>query len=217
VLRRGWATFSMDRRGFGASGDGAAYAIERDFEDVAAVVEAVADRTGGPVVLWGHSYGANCAMGGAAAVRQLVLYEPSLGLPYPPGSIEEIEAALARGDRDAAIVAVLVDILEMADDEIAALRAGPLWPTRLAAAPTVPRECRAEEGWVYRPGQFDAITAPTLLLAGSDSVPVVRDATARAAAAIPRGRVRILEGHGHFAHKTDPEMVADIVVDVVGS
>ena len=149
----------MDRRGFGASGDTADYSIERDFDDVAAVVDAVAARTGGPVALWGHSYGANCAMGGATLtgnVHHLVLYEPSLGLPYPPGSIERIEAALARGDHDAAIVAVLVDILEMTDDEIDAFRASPLWPTRLAAAPTIPRECRAEEDWVYQPGQFDA-------------------------------------------------------------
>ena len=89
----------MDRRGFGASGDGAGYSIERDFDDVAAVVDAVAARTGGPVALWGHSYGANCAMGGAARtanVGHLVLYEPSLGLPYPPGSIERIEDAARR-------------------------------------------------------------------------------------------------------------------------
>jgi pimeloyl-ACP methyl ester carboxylesterase len=49
-------TFAMDRRGFGASGDAAGYALEREFEDVAAVVEAVAARAGGPVALWGHSY-----------------------------------------------------------------------------------------------------------------------------------------------------------------
>ena len=120
-----------------------------------------------------------------ANVHHLVLYEPSLGLPYPPGSIEAIESALARGDHDAAIVAVLVDILEMTDDEIAAFRSSPLWPIRLAAAPTIPRECHAEEDWVYQPGQFDRITAPTLMLAGSDSVPSVTEATARAAAAIP--------------------------------
>jgi pimeloyl-ACP methyl ester carboxylesterase len=58
-LRDGVTTFSMDRRGFGASGDTAGYSIEREFEDVAAVVDAVAARTGGPVALWGHSYGAN--------------------------------------------------------------------------------------------------------------------------------------------------------------
>ncbi len=206
--------FAMDRRGFGASPDSSGYSILQDFADVARVVDTVAARTGGPVSLWGHSYGANCAMGGAALtgnVDHLILYEPSLGLRYPAGSIEAIESALATGDNDAAITAVLVDILELADDEIDALRASPLWPTRLAAAPTIPRECRAEHSWDYQPGQFDTIDAPTLLLTGSDSVPVVTQATTLAAAAIPGARIHILDGHAHFAHKTDPDMVADII------
>ncbi|HET6775102.1 MAG TPA: alpha/beta hydrolase [Acidimicrobiales bacterium] len=214
VLRDHLTTFSMDRRGFGASGDAPGYAIERDFEDVAAVVDAVAARTGGPVALWGHSYGANCAMGGAAltgAVHHLVLYEPSLGLRYRPGAIEGIEAALAAGDREGAIVAVLADVLELTDDEIDAMRSSPLWPVRLAATPTVTRECRAEDTWVYRAGQFDGITAPTLLLSGSDSLPGIAEATDRAAAAIPGARVQVLEGHAHFAHKTDPAMVTAVI------
>jgi pimeloyl-ACP methyl ester carboxylesterase len=220
VLRAEFTTYCLDRRGFGASGDTPRYHIERDFDDVAAVVDAVAARTGGPVALWGHSYGANCAMGGAARsdnVHHLVLYEPSLGLPYPPGSIHTIEEALARGDHDAAIVAVLVDILEMTDDEIDTFRANPLWPVRLASAPTIPRECHAEEDWVYRPGQFGSITAPTLMLAGSDSVPVVAEATHRAAAAIPNARILMLDGHNHFAHKTDPTAVTEIIRDFVAS
>jgi pimeloyl-ACP methyl ester carboxylesterase len=153
-------------------------------------------------------------MGGAARsanVSKLVLYEPSLGLPYPPGSIAAVEDALARGDHDAAIVTVLVDILDMTDDEIQAFRASPLWPVRLAAAPTIPRECRVEEGWVYEPGQFDRVTEPTLMLSGSDSVAAVREATARAAAALPESRIHVLHGHGHFAHKTDPGMVTDLI------
>jgi pimeloyl-ACP methyl ester carboxylesterase len=220
VLRHHLTTCCVDRRGFGASGDAAHYSIERDFDDVAAVVDAVAARTGGPVALWGHSYGANCAMGGAARstnVSHLVLYEPSLGLTYPPGSIAAVEGLLARGDRDAAIVTVLVDILEMSDDEIDALRASPLWPVRLAAAPTIPRECRAEESWVYRPGQFERITARTLVLAGSESVPSIADATARAAGAIPQARIHVLDGHGHFAHKTDPVLVSEIVRTFIGA
>src|SRR5262245_9997675 len=83
VLRDEFTTYAIDRRGFGASGDATGYAIERDFEDVAAAVDAVAARTGGPIALWGHSYGANCAMGGATLtenIHHLVVYEPSLGL-----------------------------------------------------------------------------------------------------------------------------------------
>lgn len=220
VLRQHLTTYAMDRRGFGASGDGSAYAIERDFEDVAAVVDAVADRTGGPVALWGHSYGANCAMGGAALtsnVHHLVLYEPSLGLTYPPGAIDAIEASLAAGDREAAITAVLRDILEMDEEEIDAMRVSPLWSVRLAAAHTVPRECRVEDGWVYRVGQFDGVAAPTLLLAGSESVAEVRKATDEAAAAMPRAEIRQLDGHGHFAHKTDPAMVDAIVRTFISS
>ena len=210
------ATFSMDRRGFGASGDAPGYAIERDFEDVASVVDAVAARTGGPVALFGHSYGANCAMGAAALtnnVHRLVLYEPSLGLSYPPGSIEAVEYAVAAGDLDRAVVTMSVDILEMSEEEIVALRASatPNWATRIAAAHTLPRECRVEESWVYQPRQFDAITAPTLLLAGSDTPTDLSQATYAAAAAIPDTRVQVLEGHGHMAHKTDPAMVAAIV------
>jgi pimeloyl-ACP methyl ester carboxylesterase len=217
-LRIGVTTFAMDRRGIGASGDAADYSIEREFEDVAAVVDAVAARTSEPVALWGHSYGAGCAMGGAALtnnVHHLVLYEPGLGLKYPAGTIEAVEEALAAGDREAAIRLVFVGILEMTGEEVDALRASPLWPVRLASAPLLPRECRAEEGWVYRPCQFDGIAAPTLMLEGSESPPIVHELTHRAAAAIPDVRIRVLEGHGHFAFQTDPAMVADVIREFV--
>ena len=216
ALAQDLATFSMDRRGFGASGDAPGYAIERDFEDVATVIDAVAARTSRPVAVFGHSYGANCAMGAAALtnnVHHLVLYEPSLGLSYPPGSIEAVESAVAAGDLDRAVVTMFVDILEMSEEEIDAIRASatPNWATRVAAAHTLPRECRVEESWAYRPGQFDAITAQTLLLAGADTPADLSKATHAAAAAIPDTRIHVLEGHGHMAHKTDPAMVASIV------
>src|SRR3954447_17506316 len=78
-LRSAFTVFAMDRRGFGASPDGPGYSAEREFTDVAAVVDAVASRTGQPVVLFGHSWGASCALGAAAhlsSLRALVLYEP---------------------------------------------------------------------------------------------------------------------------------------------
>jgi pimeloyl-ACP methyl ester carboxylesterase len=213
-LRDGVTTFAMDRRGFGASGDAPGYAIEREFEDVAAVVEAVAGRTGGPVALWGHSYGAGCALGGAALtgdVHRLVLYEPGLGISYPAGSIGRIEAAVATGELDTALLAVLVGIVGLTREEVASLRSGPRWRVLLAGTAKVPRECRAEDGWTYRPGAFDGIAAQTVLLTGSESPPVLKAGTYQAAAVLPGARVQVLDGHAHLAHLTDPAMVAAIV------
>ncbi|HEY8544554.1 MAG TPA: hypothetical protein VIL36_05890 [Acidimicrobiales bacterium] len=100
VLREEWTTNSMDRRGFGASGDADPWSLDQDFDGGAARAR-------------------------AGSVVHLGLYESSLGLTYPAGSIERVEAALAAGDEETAIVTALVDILDMADEEIDALRASP--------------------------------------------------------------------------------------------
>jgi pimeloyl-ACP methyl ester carboxylesterase len=219
-LRDGVTTFAVDRRGFGASGDGAEYSIEREFEDVAAVADVVAARVGAPVAVWGHSYGASVAMGGATAstnIGHLVLYEPSLGLTYPPGWIDTLETTLAEGEHEAAIVLVLRDILEFTDEQIDEMRSGPEWARRVDVARTVAREARAEERWVYRPGRFEAITARTLLLSGSRSTPAIKRATEAAAAAIAGARIHVLDGHAHIAHRTDPVMVAALVREFIAS
>lgn len=219
-LRRHFSTYALDRRGFGASGDGEDYGIAREFDDLAEVVASVAERSESTVTVWGHSFGANCAMGGAAlssSVGHLILYEPSLGLRYPPGAIESAEEALARGDNEGVVQRMLFDILDMSDDDIAAMKGGPRWPLILDGARTVVREARVEHGWVYEPGQFETIAAPTLLISGDDSTDPVRAATERAFAAIPGSRIRVLEGHGHFAHRTHPGLVVDLVRDFVRS
>jgi pimeloyl-ACP methyl ester carboxylesterase len=217
VLEHGFTTYCLDRRGFGHTPDTTDYRIEQDFDDVVAVVAAAADRAGSPVTLFGHSYGAGCALGAAARsgrIGHLVLYEPGLGITYPPGVIERIEALLAAGDPEGAVEAVLVDVLEVSQEDIDVFRASPLWPRRIAAAGTIPRECRVEEAWAD-PGAFDGITARALFLTGSESAPELVAATRRAADAVPGAEIRRLEGHGHFAHRTDPEMVAGLIRDFV--
>ncbi len=213
-LARTFTVFAMDRRGRGASGDGGEYSIEREFEDVATVVDAVADRMKGPVALWGHSYGADCAMGAAALtpnVHRLVLYEPGLGMPFPEGAVEAVEAALAAGDNEAAAVALMARVVEMTDEEVEYVRSLPTWTDRLEIVPSVPRELNAESSWVYPPGWLDGVTVQALLLAGGDSPPSQTAATHQAAAALPHSDILVLEGHGHIAHRTDPAMVAAIV------
>src|SRR5205085_11481698 len=105
ALDERFTVHAVDRRGRGASGDDRDYAIEREFEDVAAVVDAI----GGPVHLLGHSYGALCALEAALRsdrLRSLVLYEPPIpaGVTiYPPGMIDRLQALLDAGDRDGVV------------------------------------------------------------------------------------------------------------------
>ena len=220
-LRAGITTFAMDRRGFGASGDGADYTIEREFEDVAAVVDAVAARTGGPVAVWGHSYGASLAMGGATLTRNishLVLYEPSLGLAYPEGWIETVEKALAAGDDEAAIVLVLRDVLEFTDDQMDAVRSSPEWARRVAVAPTVAREARAEAGV--------GVSARASSAGSRRRRCCCRARRARRLSSGPPTPLQqrspapgshVLDGHAHIAHRTHPAMVAALVREFIAS
>jgi pimeloyl-ACP methyl ester carboxylesterase len=85
TLSKRFTIYACDRRGRGASGDGTSYALEREVEDLAAVVDGI----GGPVDLLGHSYGALCSREAAALarnLRRLVLYEPPIpaGMPITP-------------------------------------------------------------------------------------------------------------------------------------
>jgi pimeloyl-ACP methyl ester carboxylesterase len=213
-------TYAIDRRGFGGSEDRDGYTIEQEFKDVAAVADAVAARAGAVTALWGHSYGAGCAMGAAALtgnVSRVILYEPGLGIAYPPGWLEANEKALAAGDAEAVIRAVLIDILEMTEDDVETRRSTPEWAGYLGAAATVLREARTEHTWVYRPGALDGVRAPTLVLVGTETAPALMQSTLRAVAAIPGARVHVLGGHGHLACLTDPALIASIITQFVGA
>ncbi len=215
-LRDEFTVFAMDRRGFGASPDRSDYSAEREFGDVAAVVNAVAARTEQRVALFGHSWGASCALGAAPnlpSLRALVLYEPSLGLRYPPGSLNRIEERIATGDHEGALIGMLADIVGLTEDEIAGMRAAPNWPERVATAPTIAREARIEEGWDWQPDRFAGIDAPTLLLTGSETTADLAEVTMSTAAAIPASRVHVLQGHDHLATRFAPAVVADALRD----
>jgi pimeloyl-ACP methyl ester carboxylesterase len=140
-LRDEFRIFAMDRRGFGASLESPSYSAEREFSDVAAVVDAVAGQTGRSVVLFGHSWGGSCALGASPhlpSLRAVVLYEPSLGLQYPPGAIDRIEERVAAGDNEGAVIEMLTGVAGLTEDEIAERRAAPNWPERVATAPRSP-------------------------------------------------------------------------------
>lgn len=217
-LVQDFTTYAIDRRGFGASSDADRWAFDDDVGDLTMVVDEVASTTGRGVLVWGHSFGANVAMGAAAssnAVAGLILYEPSLGLPFADGSIEAVSDLLAAGDREGAVTHYLAE--QLSEDDLTELRSTPRWQELIATAHTIPREALVERDWRYD-GQFDSITAPTLMLTGSDTSPEVARATSAAADALGRPpEIQVLDGHGHFAHRTDPALVARIIGDFARS
>jgi pimeloyl-ACP methyl ester carboxylesterase len=211
---------AMDRRGRGASGDAAGYDLAREFEDVAAVVDAVAAASGSAVDLYGHSFGGLCAFGGAtltANLGRLVLYEgwppvDPAGRELPPSVSGRLDALLTQGDHDAVVETMFREVVRMPAAELAALRAQPAWPARVAAAPALVRELRAIAQVAFDPALAARITVPTLLLTGSDSRDPFAADTRAVAAALPDARVVVLEGQQHVGDILDPEGFAGHLV-----
>ena len=212
-------TFAVDRRGRGASGDGAAYAIEREFEDIAAGAEAIAGETGAPAIdVVGHSYGGRAALGASLrteAVRRVVVYE---GAPAPPGVsyrpeglITAVREALDRGDNERALETFLEGIVGMSDAELADYRANPVWSARVEAAPTILREIEAETSPAASLDALGLATDPVLLILGSASRSPFRLGTDALAARLARGEVAVIEGAAHAAHHTHPAEFVRVV------
>src|SRR5262245_54898114 len=92
-LEADFTVYAVDRRGRGGSADALDYFIEREFDDIATVVDAI----GEPVLLLGHSYGAICSLEASLRtrnVRKLVLYEPPIrtaGSLYPPRIVVRLQ------------------------------------------------------------------------------------------------------------------------------
>ncbi len=206
---------AVDRRGRGGSGDAPGYAIEREFDDVAAVADAI----GEAALLLGHSYGAVCALEAllrTSNVRKAVLYEPPIrttGSLYPPGTVERLQALLDVGDRDAVVSTFFREVVRVPEDELRMLRSLPNWGARVAAAHTIPREMRINEAYRFEPARFSGVRVPTLLLLGGSSPPMFKDAVEAVHAALPAARVAAMPGERHTAMDTAPALFLREVID----
>jgi pimeloyl-ACP methyl ester carboxylesterase len=211
LLRDRFTLLALDRRGRGESGDSTdGYAIEQEFMDIAALVDSLAE----PTSLFGHSYGATVALGAAPLtrnLRRLVLYEPAPGVPqFAPELLGRLDALLADDEREQLLGVFLTEV-GVDPDTLDQLRASPMWAARVAAAHTIPRELQAEEGYRPDPGAFESLSAPVLLLLGSESPEWAVRGTDAVRAVLPNSRVVGLEGAGHLAILTAPELIADEV------
>jgi pimeloyl-ACP methyl ester carboxylesterase len=211
LLESRYTVIAIDRRGRGDSTDGNGYAVEREFEDVAAVVRAAA-ADGAEPLLFGHSYGALVSAGAAALIEglpRLVLYEPPMGgVLADPALIERWAAAIAEGDRDGVVSEFLREIGGYTAAELEEIQVSPIWELRKAVAHTLPRELHAEAEFDLDALALAALELPVLMLVGSESPKWAKRSTDAYARALPNATVRTLEGQGHGAVAAAPELVA---------
>jgi pimeloyl-ACP methyl ester carboxylesterase len=207
-LARQFTVHSIDRRGRGESTDGDNYQLQREAEDVAAVIEAI----GGRVALLGHSYGAVCTLEGSlltSGIDRMVLYEPPIptGVPmYPPGLPDRMQSSIEEGHYEAAVEMFFREVVRMPDDEFVGYRQLPVWKRRVALAPTIPREMAIDRAYSFEPEKYADLQTPTLLLLGGDSPTMFQRAVATVHEALPNSTLNVLPGQQHIAMDTNPEL-----------
>jgi pimeloyl-ACP methyl ester carboxylesterase len=213
LLEESFSVITIDRRGRGESGDASHYTIEREFEDILAVVNAVGEN----VNLLGHSFGGILALEAARLarnVRRLVIYE---GVPipremFPAEMIDRLQTLLAAGKREDVLIKHYRDNVGMGEHEISQLRESPAWSERIAAAHTVPRELKAFAHYNFDAQRFKDFQTPTLLLRGSDSPPFIKNATETVNQALSNCQIGVLSGQQHIAMYTAPKLLFNAVV-----
>jgi len=214
-LEKHFTVYAVDRRGRGQSGDVEPYTIEREYEDVVAVVDSIP----GPVNLLGHSYGAICSLEASlktSHLRKLILYEPPIPTDvkrhYAPDAVERMNSYLHVGEREKALLIFLQEIAEIPLNEINMLRCLPSWSSRVAAAHTIPREETSVGSYLFNPQRFSNSKTPTLLLLGEESPSFYRAAIEILKKSIPNSRIARMPGQRHAAMDTAPELFLSEVI-----
>jgi hypothetical protein len=219
LLSPRFATIWYDRRGRGASGDAAPYAVDREIEDLAALLK----EAGGSASLYGVSSGGALALEAVAAglpITQVAVYEPPYttdpaGLPAKAAYRERLTDLLARGRRDEAVelflsVMGLPSFMGLSPRMIVALRESPTWPDLVSVAHTLRYEDEVVGRGLIPAERLSALRTRALVVDGGASPPALREAARAAARVLPRGRHRTLTGQ---THAVAPHVLAPVLAE----
>jgi pimeloyl-ACP methyl ester carboxylesterase len=215
LLAPHFTVYTYDRRGRGDSGDTKPYAVEREVEDL----EALIDNAGGSANLCGLSSGAALALEAAIklgdTVKKLAMYEA----PYAADAaaqqaakeynskLTELLAADRRGDA----AALFMEMVGTPADQIEGMRHAPVWTMFEAVAPTL-----AYDSTVLGTGhaapfeRAGRVTAPALIMSGGASFPFMHDIAQALCNVMPNAQLRTLEGQ---RHDVNPEVLAPVLVE----
>ena len=210
-LAAGHTVYNFDRRGRGDSGDTAPYAIEREVEDIAAVIGAA----GGAANLYGTSSGAGLAMHAAAAglpVTRLALWEPPYsvhGRPdLPPDTARVYRELVEAGRRGDAVEYFMAKVVGLPPEFVAGARQAPWWPQQEALAHTLAYDAQIMGDYTVPTELARSVPVPTLIVVGGASFGFMAETADALARLIPDARRATLEGQ---QHNVDPAALAPVL------
>ncbi|MDT0344909.1 alpha/beta fold hydrolase [Streptomyces litchfieldiae] len=211
-LAADFTVFTYDRRGRGGSGDGPPYAVDREIEDLAAVIAAA----GGRAHVHGISSGGLLALEalarGGAAIDRLSVFEP----PLPEDGVTrqlaaQLAALVADGQRGAAVELFQTSI-GIPEPMVAAMRDSPFRPVLESIAHTLVYDLTITGAAAA--DRYAALTTPVLVVDSTDTSAGLRSAARTLAEAIPGARHRSLPGH---FHDVAPDELAPVLAEFFGA
>lgn len=205
LLAADFTVYVYDRRGRGASTDSPPYAVEREVEDLVALVDAA----GGSALLYGLSSGGLLALHAAArglAVPRMALFEPPFGLDEPDVAFTAEMAALVEAGRRRDAVEAFHRGIGVPDEIIAGM-APEVWAALEAVAHTLVYDLRLSDAMSL--SLIRSVTVPTLVIDSHGSSGDLAGMAAAVVEALPHGSRRSLTGEWHgVPHETIAPVLA---------
>jgi pimeloyl-ACP methyl ester carboxylesterase len=197
---------NYDRRGRGDSTEVKPFALQREIEDIEALIEA----HGGSASLWGWSSGGALALRAAAVasgVERVSVYEvpfmvsPGAKRPTPDYG-ERLDRLVAAGDRTGAVKHFMRNAIGIPAPIVELMRLSPMWKGLKGTALTLPYDWAAlgshtMYGAPLDPEEWAAVTAPALVIYGAKSPAVLQQGSRALAEVLPNAGLVELEGISH--------------------
>ncbi|MBT2390005.1 alpha/beta fold hydrolase [Streptomyces sp. ISL-1] len=213
LLAPQFSVFTYDRRGRGASGDTAPYSVEREIEDLAAVI---AQADGGAFV-HGMSSGAELVLRAATAglpITQLSVYEPPFVTSATAGAepaayVGRLRDLVAQGRRGDALALFLTEVGTPAE-AIEGMRQTPMWAELEAVAHTLAYDHEIMGAGLVPVDRLRGLQTRVMVVDGGASPAWLREAARAVADALPHGRHRTLTGQ---THEVAPQVLAPLLTE----
>lgn len=214
LLAKDFTVFYYDRRGRGESTDKKPYSVQREIEDIEALINAA----GGSAYVFGISSGAALALKAAENklnILKLALYEPPFVYEKKNGSVPpdhevKLKSLLASNRRSDMVKYFMVDMVGVPAFAAFMMKLMPVWKKLKAVAHTLPYDAAVMGDFTVPVADIYTVKTPTLIAGGGKSSATLRNAVQSVADTLPNGTLKWLEGQ---THNVKAEILAPVLIE----